>query len=899
MAETAGAADEEHRHRRESRHDGRVVSGPAHHPQRRMAKSTRRHLQMVAKARVGAHGGMLFRLLNVERDATTAPDLFGPAKQHTDGFQPHLVFGVAHVETEPHQAGNDVHRSGSHRKRADRRPQSASGTSQRFARHDELGGGGQSVVPHLHRRRAGVAGLPREAQPAARLANDCLDDAQRPTGVLEHRPLFDVRFEIRENPARRMGGLGDARGIKAEVAHRRRERQAGGIRPIPQLRLETAAQRPTPDVGSAEANPLLLAKADDLDGKRQTSSAECLCDGNAEENAEDAVVLAGVRDRIEMRADQQDRRRCALAWAEADEIADRIPAHLESGRAHPAADALVHRAHAGARERTRDPARLLTVASNLLATCEDLGGEIGNSVVRPLAHASPCHGVGLDVTITCSFSQDAVDAPLPPRTADCMRDHVLFYVNGKRHEVRGAAVFDSLTDFLRRELMLNGTKVVCAEGDCGACTVLAGRPHGSVLRYETVDACIQFLYQLDGKHVVTIEGLPAAGPAELHPVQRAMVEQHGSQCGFCTPGFVMALAGMFEEASGADRCARQIALTGNLCRCTGYVPILDAADAVEPATLPSLAAHYAPADVAAELLSRVATPVLIRHGERTFHSPRSLADALAFKAQHPETVIVSGGTELGVLRNKKAIDPPTLMSLAHVPGLGEIRRAGSSVTLGANVTWRQMEAFAKETLPELYGIVIRFGSPQIRNVATVIANVAHGSPIADSLPLLCVMDAELDLQSVRGARRVKVNGFYRGYKKKDLAPDEIITHLRLPLPAPDELLKLYKVSRRNDLDIATFGAGIRVRRSGDVIGGASLAFTGVGPTVVRLPATESFLAGRRFAEETFREAGRLARREIEPITDVRGSRDFRLLLAENILSKFYLDCTNHAAHGAV
>src|SRR5262249_49897287 len=194
-------------------------------------------------------------------------------------------------------------------------------------------------------------------------------------------------------------------------------------------------------------------------------------------------------------------------------------------------------------------------------------------------------------------------------------------------------------------------------------------------------------------------------------------------------------------------------------------------------------------------------------------------------------------------------------------------------------------------LPEFYRIIIRFGSPQIRNVSTLVANVAHGSPIADSLPFLLVMDADVELLSRRGNRRVKLNGFYKGYKVNDLAPDEIITRVILPLPAPDELVKLSKVPRRNDLDIATFGAGIRIKRAGDVITRAYVAYSGVAPTVVRLPGTEAFLQGKLLAEETFQEAGRVARAEIQPISDVRGTRDFRWQLAENILMKFYFDCT--------
>ncbi len=478
-----------------------------------------------------------------------------------------------------------------------------------------------------------------------------------------------------------------------------------------------------------------------------------------------------------------------------------------------------------------------------------------------------------------------------------MREYVLLYVNGRRYQIRGETAFSSLSDFLRDGLRLTGTKVVCAEGDCGACTVLVGRPDADGLRYETVDSCIQFLYQLDGRHVVTVEGLVAAGA--LHPVQQAMADQHGSQCGYCTPGFVVALAGAFEQQKKVDRDALRLALTGNLCRCTGYVQILEAGLSIDAAAVPRLAERYPAPEMAEDLRAHAGEPLRIecdcaRPGggtvRKTFFAPRDLQAALDFKARHPEAVLVSGGTELGVLRNKQGADPPTLLTLTRVPGLADIICPDGVVAVGANVTWAQVEAFARDVLPEFYRVVVRFGSPQIRNVATLVANVAHGSPIADSLPFLLVMDAELELAGPGGRRRAKINGFYKGYKVKDLAANEIITHVLVPMPAADELLKLYKVSRRNDLDIATFGAAVRVKRAGDVITRAYLAYSGVAPTVVRLPRTEAFLQGKRLAEETFREAGCLARSEIEPISDVRGSRDFRLLLAENILSKFYVDC---------
>jgi xanthine dehydrogenase small subunit len=485
-----------------------------------------------------------------------------------------------------------------------------------------------------------------------------------------------------------------------------------------------------------------------------------------------------------------------------------------------------------------------------------------------------------------------------------MRDYLLLYVNGQRHAIRGESAFTSLTDFLRQELQLTGTKVVCAEGDCGACTVLVGRSGAGGLRYETCDACIQFLYQLDCTHVVTVEGLGTAGGL-LHPVQEALVEHHGSQCGYCTPGFVMALAGVFEGRRAVDRTCLQTALTGNLCRCTGYLPILEAGLSIEPALLVPLAERYSSAAMIDELAENTPMPVLLQSPHapgsqaqlgnqapprRTFFAPRRFEDAVDFKSRNPEAVIVSGGTELGVLQNKMSFEPAKLLSLTQVPGLNEISCANGTVCIGANATWTQVEKFAKENLPEFYKIVVRFGSPQIRNVATLVANVAHGSPIADALPFLFVMDAELEIASERGTRRAKINGFYKGYKIKDLAADEIITRCHVPLPAADELLRLYKVARRNDLDIATFGAAVRVRRVGDVISRAFISYSGVAAIVVRLPATENFLQGKPFTEQTFRDAGRLARSEIQPISDVRGTRDFRLLLAENILLKFYSDC---------
>jgi xanthine dehydrogenase small subunit len=466
-----------------------------------------------------------------------------------------------------------------------------------------------------------------------------------------------------------------------------------------------------------------------------------------------------------------------------------------------------------------------------------------------------------------------------------MRDHIQFFLNGREQIVRGDSAFITLAEYSRIECGLAGTKVVCAEGDCGACTVLVGRPAGQRLHYVPIDGCIQFVFQLDGTHVVTIEGLPSNG--ELHAVQQAMVDHHGSQCGYCTPGFVMALAGWKEN--GGDTNNARIALTGNLCRCTGYVPIMEAAASIAQTQLPPTGERFDTTELVSTLKSLSSDALHIASGARTFVAPTTLSDAIAFKAGNPDTVIIAGATELGVLRNKHGYEPIRMMSLARIPSLSALESAPDRMTFGANVTWAQVEAAVREPVPQFHRIVERFGSPQIRHAATLVGNVAHGSPIADSLPLLSVMDAELEIVGPNGTRRRSINGFYTGYKKKDLRDDELITCVNMPLPQAGERLRLYKVSRRTDLDIATFGAAIRIQMDGSVIGSAAIAYSGVAQTLVRLLGTEAFLLGKPLDESTFRQAGRVARNEVTPITDIRGSADFRLQLCENVLRKFYFD----------
>jgi xanthine dehydrogenase small subunit len=472
------------------------------------------------------------------------------------------------------------------------------------------------------------------------------------------------------------------------------------------------------------------------------------------------------------------------------------------------------------------------------------------------------------------------------------RDHLVLWVNGVRREVRGGDAFLTLSDWLRDRLGLVGTKIMCAEGDCGACTVLVAEPvEEDRPRYLPIDSCIRFLFQVDGCHVVTVDGL--AQERELAPVQQAMIDCHGSQCGFCTPGFVMALAGgCHAQATGADVDWRK-ELAGNLCRCTGYVSIFEAAERA--------------GSQADWLATRFPDRAWMREGVRLRREsldvcgdldgvamratcPATLPEALAARRQ-PETRVVAGATDLGVLWNKRKLRPRHWLDLSRVAELRGIavEESGGAATLvaGPLATWTDLIAVCRDRCPEAVAVLEAFGGPQIRHVGTLGGNIVNGSPIADSLPMLVALEATLELAGPAGLRTVPIDGFFKGYKQLDLAADELLVRVRMPLPAADEVLRLVKVSRRRDLDISTFTSAIVVRRAGERIASARIAYGGVGPTVVRMRATEAFLAGKPFTEETFRRAGEVAAGEIIPLTDVRGSADYRLQLARTVLLKFF------------
>lgn len=467
-----------------------------------------------------------------------------------------------------------------------------------------------------------------------------------------------------------------------------------------------------------------------------------------------------------------------------------------------------------------------------------------------------------------------------------MRDYLLFYINGKEHRVKGEHAFLPLSSYLRYVEGATGTKVVCEEGDCGACSVLLGEVSGEEIAYKTVNSCIQYLYQVDTLHIVTIEGLKYAG--ELNPVQESMVNCHGTQCGFCTPGFVVAMCGMFDQKKCATAQEVKDCLTGNLCRCTGYVSIVESGIAVNGESIISLNELYPPDFIREALVQASTREARVTDGAKSVYIPATLQQALRYRLENPGAAIVNGGTDACVNMNKRDYEPENVLSFARLHELRSISVENGKLVVGGTATLAQLEQFANENVPELHELLWLFGSPQIRNAGTLAGNIANASPIADTPPFLFVMNAELELTSSSGTRTVHITNFYTAYKKFDLRTDEIISRIFIPLPRTGELLKLYKVSKRKHLDISSFTAAFRLSLGKDnLIDDIAVCYGGVGPIILRMYRTEEYLRGKPFVIETFQSAADIALSEITPITDVRGSKEFRNQLARNILLKFF------------
>ena len=470
-----------------------------------------------------------------------------------------------------------------------------------------------------------------------------------------------------------------------------------------------------------------------------------------------------------------------------------------------------------------------------------------------------------------------------------MRGDLRFWFQGELVSLSGVSPQKTVLRWLREDKGLTGTKEGCGEGDCGACTVVVGSldpaaPSG--LRLRALNSCLLFLPALDGKALFTVEdvaGDAANDPSLLHPVQRALVDLHASQCGFCTPGFVMSLWADYEERSTAPSREETLStLSGNLCRCTGYRPLIDAAQAAWDHPVVRLSR----APVAQALRSVAALPPLAyRHGDQTWDAPRTL-DQLAHLAEaQPQARLVAGATDVGLWVTKGLKNLGPLISVKDVSELQRIEEKEGCLLLGAAVSLTDAFAALTQRHPELFEFLERFASTPVRNAGTLGGNVANGSPIGDSLPLLLALDASVVLRKGARTREQPLDEFYLDYQKTAREPGEVLTALHIPALAPHTHLRAYKVSKRRDQDISAVCGAFAVTLTGGVVTQAKLAFGGMAATARRAQKAETVLAGAPFDQAALEAAQSALDQEFSPLTDGRATADYRQTVAKNLLTR--------------
>jgi xanthine dehydrogenase small subunit len=452
---------------------------------------------------------------------------------------------------------------------------------------------------------------------------------------------------------------------------------------------------------------------------------------------------------------------------------------------------------------------------------------------------------------------------------------IRFLLNGRPSAAQGLPPSTTLLDYIRSQ-GLTGSKEGCAEGECGACTVLIVKPDGAGSRYVPVNSCLMLLPMAAGQEIYTVEALARDG--HLAEAQEAMVSQGGSQCGYCTPGFVVSLFAEQYRPNRTGPCDPH-ALSGNLCRCTGYRPIRDAALSLGPA----------PSSWFRDRMQQPPPrpgPVAYAHGDTRFFCPANLSACLALMSDYPAARLIAGGTDLVVEFNLRDRRFPVLISVEGLAELREFRDDSDAVTIGAGLNLSEIgERWA--TAPSVLAEWLRlFASPLIRNRATLGGNLATASPIGDAAPLLLALDASVEITGTDGQRSVPLSEFFQGYRRTALAGREILTAVRIPKPARAET-RFYKVAKRRTDDISTVAAGIAVTvdATGHITR-ARFAFGGVAATPVRALEAEDAVLGRMWNEATIRRAQEVIARTLKPLSDHRGSAEYRLAMAQTLLEKY-------------
>jgi len=483
-------------------------------------------------------------------------------------------------------------------------------------------------------------------------------------------------------------------------------------------------------------------------------------------------------------------------------------------------------------------------------------------------------------------------ATVPTGVVNRMSDTIRFLLDGEVHAVKCIDPNATLLNYLRYELARTGTKEGCAEGDCGACTVVVGELVGDSVRYRAVNACILFLATLDGKELLTVESLKGKGGG-LHPVQAALVETHGSQCGFCTPGFVMSLYALYLKGQPSSKAEIEDALAGNLCRCTGYGPIIDAATRmfeIGADDLPDVA-------VKTRSLRRVKRGVTLEiNGKSTltgarlnYYAPVTIDGLANIYHANPEATLLAGGTDVGLWVTKQHRELSTLIYLGDVEGLKEINDLGDVIEIGAGASYSDAIDVLGRLYPDMGAVMRRIGSTQIRNSGTLGGNIANGSPIGDMPPLLIAAGALICLRFGTEVRTVTLEDYFISYGVQDRAPGEFLEKIILPKPAAGLGYYAYKLSKRFDQDISAVCAAFAVILEGETVTKARLAYGGMAATPMRAKNAEAALVGKPFDRASIEAAMAALAEDFTPLSDMRASAGYRMQSAQNLLMKMYLE----------
>ena len=463
-----------------------------------------------------------------------------------------------------------------------------------------------------------------------------------------------------------------------------------------------------------------------------------------------------------------------------------------------------------------------------------------------------------------------------------------FWHRGQRREIWNVPPTRTLLQLLREDLQLCGTKEGCNEGDCGACVVTLRDPSepGSA-EFKAVNSCIRFAHSIEGMELTTVEDISSG--EQLHPAQEALVQCHGSQCGFCTPGFVMSMFALHENSQSSgrsvDRAGAQVALSGNLCRCTGYRPILEAA--VKMQKIPySLSKNEHPTQVIKGLNSKNASKITSGQVSGGYLLPTRLTELLALRSQHPSAQIVAGSTDVGLWVNKGHQQFAQVLDVSRVEELRRVERYPHHIAIGAAVSLQEAFSALVQDRPQLRIFSERFAGLPVRNSGTLGGNVANGSPIGDSMPLLIALRANVVLMSVRGHREMPLEALYTGYRKNVIAADEVLAWIKVPLPTTHEFSRIYKISKRYDDDISAVCLAISAQRDEDHLSGLSIGVGGVAATPVRAIKTEAIGAHFIRADSQFDLIKSSLQDEFQPISDMRASSSYRREVLGALVERF-------------